>query len=65
MATDIDGILGGVKRVSDVQLAQRMAYTAGGLPEYIGEAKSGTATTAASWRIKKIIFFFHLLGKHI
>lgn len=35
---------------------QRMAYTGAGLPEYIGLASPGTATSAASWQIRKLTY---------
>ena len=45
-----------VKILEDDGYTQRMAYTAQGLPEYIGIASPGTATSAASWKIKKLIY---------
>lgn len=35
---------------------QRMAYTAQGLPEYIGIALPGAATDAAVWQIRKLVY---------
>jgi len=35
---------------------QRIAYTADGNPEYIGEAYPGYATSVARWRIKKLTY---------
>jgi hypothetical protein len=36
--------------------AQRIAYTSGGLPEYIGFARAGSTEGTAAWQIKKIIY---------
>ncbi|TET75149.1 MAG: hypothetical protein E3J56_00985 [Candidatus Aminicenantes bacterium] len=35
---------------------QRMAYTTQGLPEYIGIAFPGAATSAAVWQIRKLVY---------
>lgn len=35
---------------------QRMSYTAQGLPEYIGIAFPGSATSAAVWQIRKLTY---------
>jgi hypothetical protein len=35
---------------------QRIAYTAGGLPEYVGFARAGTGEGAPYWQIKKFIY---------
>ena len=43
-------------KTDSVSLKQRIAYTAGGLTEYVGEAAPGTATSAAGWRIKKLTY---------
>lgn len=40
---------------SDV-LIQMLSYTSSGLPEYIGLAIPGTATSSASWQIKKLTY---------
>ena len=33
-----------------------IAYDSNDRPEYVGEANPGTATSASSWRIKKIAY---------
>jgi len=35
---------------------QRLAYNAQGMVEYIGVAQPGTVTSAASWKIRKMIY---------
>jgi len=52
------GSPGNLAWLSTDQYAQRIAYTAGGLPEYIGEChpKNQHRTGADIWRIKKITY---------
>ena len=46
-----------VRKVQTVDnFTQRIAYNASNLTEYIGLAKPGTATSAASWQIKKLVY---------
>ncbi len=45
-----------VKVLEDNTYTQRMAYTSMGLPEYVGLATAGTATSAVSWQIKKLVY---------
>lgn len=53
MATNVDGILAGVKRVSTEPLAYVQDFAGGNVPIYIGEASPGTVTSVALWRIQK------------
>lgn len=53
MATKIEGILAGVKRVSTEPLAYRQDFDGGNTPIYVGEASPGTATSLSLWRIQK------------
>ncbi len=43
-------------QASDPGYAQRIAYTADGKAEYIGEALAGTLDATAGWRIKKLTY---------
>ena len=54
MATGADGFIAGTRKVTNVEglMAKRVAYS-GGLPVYEGFAPAGTATSAASWQIKR------------
>lgn len=45
-----------VEVVREEQFTQALAYTAGGLTEYVGEAFPGTAASSAGWRIKKLTY---------
>lgn len=45
-----------VKVLEDGGYTQRLAYTSQGMVEYVGLASAGTATSAASWKIKKLIY---------
>lgn len=56
MPSDVDSIYAGAKLVFNPQLSQRLAYEAQGLQEYIGEAEPGSATSAAVWRIRKLVY---------
>ena len=42
--------------ISVEKYTQRMAYTGQGLPEYIGLALPGAATSAATWQIRKLVY---------
>jgi len=44
------------QRILELPMTQKIAYTAGGMPEYIGETAPGTAVTAKLWRIKKLTY---------
>lgn len=44
------------KVVTSEGYIQRMSYTGAGLPEYIGLASPGTATSASSWQIRKLTY---------
>jgi hypothetical protein len=44
------------KSVSVEGYIQRIAYNANSLPEYVGLARPGSATSAAVWQIRKFIY---------
>ena len=41
---------------SSADMQMRVTYTAGGDPEYIGQARPGALTSAAEWQIKKCAY---------
>lgn len=45
-----------VEVLEDDGYTQRLAYTSSGMPEFIGLASPGTATSATSWKIKKLVY---------
>lgn len=52
------GAPGNLAWLSTDQYSQRISYTVGGLPEYIGEChpKNQHLTANSVWRIKKIVY---------
>ena len=44
-----------VKVLEDDVYSKRLAYTGDSI-EYVGEATPGTLTSAASWKIKKLVY---------
>ena len=45
-----------VKMLEDDPYTQRLAYNAMGMVEYIGLASPGALTSAAVWKIKKLVY---------
>lgn len=45
-----------VKILEDDGYTQRLTYNGTGLPEYIGIASPGSLTSAAVWKIKKLVY---------
>tara|TARA_Y100000310_G_C20563780_1_gene754432 strand:+ start:531 stop:803 length:273 start_codon:yes stop_codon:yes gene_type:complete len=58
LPSDVDGVIAGVGKVQDVNLhlAKRVSYDGSNRQQYIGDAKPGTATSAASWRVRRISY---------
>ncbi len=55
LVVDSSGIPGTIN-VTDTPFTERIAYNGSNLTEYLGKAVPGTATSAATWQIKKLIY---------